>query len=146
MLTDEQIQEIESITEKATPEPWVDLTHEYYRRCEADKKKTGRWYHGSRNASMPLTFIAQGTHHGEPIDLDQIPRRLDRYELKTVFCVLWSDLPQRTRSVFNGFFRKEDMAFITRARSAIPALIETIRRLQDENERLRAGQSKGPDA
>lgn len=131
-MNEDRIAELEAVCERATGGPWIDLTKTYYARCEADRRQHGnRWYHGSKAASCPLVLIAQDDNRrGEPIDPEQIPRRVDKFDLKTVISQFWSALPKRTTSVSEGFLRPEDAAFITVARTALPEALAEIRRLR----------------
>lgn len=136
-MTDEQLAEIERRANAATPGPWIDLSRAYFERCKRDRRTHGnRWYHGSERASCPLALIVRDSVQGKPFALEDIPRRVDRYDLKAVFSLFWSSLPKQAKSMMEGFFRPEDAAFITHARTDVPALIAEVRRLRAALERI----------
>jgi hypothetical protein len=131
MMDDARIAELEALCRRATPEPWIDLTETYRERCELDRKQYGnRWYHGTRSGSTPLALIAHGTHHGKPIRPDDIPRRVDRWDLRAVFSMFWSSLPRSRTVATEGFLRPEDAAWICAARTALPEALAELKRLR----------------
>ena len=133
-MDEQRLAALELICERATGGPWVDLLHTYYERCEADRRQHGnRWYHGSKAASMPLVLIARNTtREGRPLDTEQIPRRVDKFDLQTVISLFWSTLPKRATVAVEGFLRDEDTRFITEARTALPEALAEIRRLRTQ--------------
>jgi hypothetical protein len=135
----DRLDEIRARADAATPGPWADLAETYYQRCQEDKRKQGgRWYHGSRRASLPLVLIARAEYHGEPIDPEDIPRRIDKFDLETIIGLFWSTLPKRTTVAIEGFFKPQDAAFIAAARSDIPYLLDRLAASEQEAARLRA--------
>lgn len=132
-MTDERLTEIEARITAATPGPWIDLMRTYFERCKADRRQHGnRWYHGSERDSTPLTLIVRDDVKGERIDPEDIPRRVDKYEMTDIISLFWSSLPRRTTTMIEGFFKPEDAAFIVAARQDVPDLLAEVRRLRRE--------------
>jgi len=122
---------LERICQKATPGPWRDLQPMYLERCKEDRRQYKRgWWHGTQRECSPLSLIVRDSYQGEPIDLEDIPRRVDKFDLTTVIELWWSELPKKTTMMINGHFKPEDAAFIVAARSALPEALEEIRRLR----------------
>lgn len=147
-LTDADLAAMEARAAAATPGPWADLRAMYREAMERHQNETGRWYHGTKAASTPVTLLAHAACYrsgwdrdagmeGHPLTAACFPAHMDYEDLKTVIGLRWSSL--RRTSTSEGYFHDEDADFIAHARADVPALLAEVRRLRA----LLAAQGRG---
>lgn len=129
-LTAEQKAELRRLAEAATPGPWLDLTTIYFERMKDYRKRTRKWWHGTQADSLPVVLIVSALVRGERVNPEDIPQRVDYWDLNRVISWRWGMLPRRTESIGEGFFSPEDAAFVTASREAVPALLAEVERLE----------------
>ena len=149
-MTKDELDRLEAVAAAATPGPWEWAERRFNRKYQVPMKngrvraKPGRSIRDSWVYALvgPIMTVHPDSIRNRPNDPGTgMPPGIDEHDYRRVMALRWSQVKGKT--LFNVHPSPHDAALIAEARSAVPALIAEIRRLQAENEALRAELAKG---
>lgn len=143
-MTKAELDRLEAVAAAATPGPWEWAERRFNRKYQVPMKngrvraKPGRSIRDSWVYALvgPIMPVHPDSIRNRPKDPETgMPPGIDEHDYRRVMALRWFQVKGKT--LFNVHPSPKDADFIAEARTAVPALLAEVRRLQEENAALR---------